>query len=136
MKRRIIGLAPIAMLLVGCGGDQAASLDDLTKPELNASVATTAAPTTIYLSPPPECKQALEAADDLIDLALDGLDRASDGLQAAADGFGAVADLDVAALEAVMPRVEALGQWFTDHSDEAADLRDAYDVAKADCLSA
>ena len=44
MKRKaLIGLAPVAMLLASCG-DQAASLDDLTRPE--PTPATTVAPET------------------------------------------------------------------------------------------
>lgn len=68
---------------------------------------------------PQSCLDALDHADR-------GFNIAADGFEAAEDGFNAVAEFDVAALEAVVPRI-------TTTADEMSALVPQYQSAKADC---
>ena len=128
MKRRaIIGLAPIT-LLAACG--DGSSLDN----EVAAKAPTTAV--TIHLSPPPECREALDKADELLAIAVAAIDKGTEAIGLAGETVGAVVDFDVAAMEALVPEIEAIGQWFRDETPAATAARAAYDTAKAACLEA
>jgi hypothetical protein len=121
-RRRIVGLASIA-LLAGCS--DRASLDELTKPELNGEVSPGLGTTDVVIetsSEPPEgCVHAIDVAERIFDIA-------AAGFGAASDGFGAAADLDLAGMQTAIDGM-------TDAKGEMSDIAPEWLAAKSDCLN-
>jgi outer membrane murein-binding lipoprotein Lpp len=121
-RRRIVGLASIA-LLAGCS--DRASLDELTKPELNGEVSPGLGTTDVVIETtietPDGCVHAIDVAERIFDIA-------AAGFGAASDGFGAAADLDLDGLAAA-----AVGM--SDANDDMTEIRPEWQAAKSDCLN-